>query len=194
MIASLRGTVMHIDPPDSLVLEVAGVGYRVAVPVSVLDGADVGRPLHVHTVMIVREDALALYGFSDDEERGLFELLLTVQGVGPKVALAVLSSLAPEMLRAAIANEQAEVLSRVKGIGRRTAEKIVFTLRDKLGRGPGLAEVTSAADIDGDLIAALTALGYSAVEAQSAVQSLPKESRAAPLEDRLRQTLAALAS
>ncbi len=193
MIASLRGTVVHLDPPDSLVLEVAGVGYRVAVPGSVLDAADVGRPLHVQTVMIVREDALALYGFSDGEERALFELLLTVQGVGPRVALSILSSLAPEMLRSAIVNEQADVLSRVKGIGKKTAEKIVFSLRDKLGREPGLAGVAAAADIDSDLIAALTALGYSVVEAQSAVQSLPKESREASLEDRLRQALAVLA-
>ncbi len=188
MIASLRGTLLSIAPPDSLVLEVAGVGYRVAVPTSVLDGADVGRSLFLHTMLIVREDALSLYGFETEEQRGLFDLLLTVQGVGPKVGLAVLSSLSPDVLRAAIANEQADVLSRVKGIGKKTAEKIVFTLKDKLGGGFEFSGVMPA-DIDADVITALTALGYSVVEAQAAVQSLPKEHGAAPLEERIRLAL-----
>ncbi len=188
MIASLRGTLLSIAPPDSLVLEVSGVGYRVSVPTSVLDGVDVGRSLFLHTVMIVREDALSLYGFENEEQRTLFDLLLGVQGVGPKVALSVLSSLSPEVLRSAIVNEQPDVLSRVKGIGKKTAEKLVFSLKDKLGGGFEFGGVMPA-DIDADVITALTALGYSIVEAQAAVQAIPKEHGAAPLEERIRLAL-----
>ena len=188
MIASLRGTLLSIAPPDSLVLEVSGVGYRVSVPTSVLDGVDVGRSLFLHTVMIVREDALSLYGFENEEQRTLFDLLLGVQGVGPKVALSVLSSLSPEVLRSAIVNEQPDVLSRVKGIGKKTAEKLVFSLKDKLGGGFEFGGVMPA-DIDADVITALTALGYSVVEAQAAVQAIPKEHNTAPLEERIRLAL-----
>ncbi len=188
MIASLRGTLLSIAPPDSLVLEVGGVGYRVSVPTSVLDGVDVGRGLFLHTVMIVREDALSLYGFENEEQRTLFDLLLGVQGVGPKVALSVLSSLSPEVLRSAIVNEQPDVLSRVKGIGKKTAEKLVFSLKDKLGGGFEFGGVMPA-DIDADVITALTALGYSVVEAQAAVQAIPKEHNTAPLEERIRLAL-----
>jgi Holliday junction DNA helicase RuvA len=188
MIASLRGTLLSITPPDSLILEVGGVGYRVSVPTTVIDGADVGRSLFLHTVFIVREDAFSLYGFDNEDQRGLFDLLLSVQGVGPKVALAVLSSLSPDVLRSAIVNEQPDVLSRVKGIGKKTAEKLVFSLKDKLGGGFEFSGVMPA-DIDADVITALTALGYSVVEAQAAVQSIPKEHGAAALEDRIRMAL-----
>jgi Holliday junction DNA helicase RuvA len=104
----------------------------------------------------------------------LFELLLTVQGVGPKLALAVLSSLSIDILRNAVAQEQPEVLSRVKGVGKKTAEKIVFTLKDKLGPAFGLETIAHVSDVDTEVIGALTTLGYSVVEAQAAVQSIPK--------------------
>lgn len=190
MISSLRGTLLSFQHPDTCVVEVNGVGYQVFVPTSVLDGAEVGHLIFLHTHLVVREDALTLYGFSNVEQRTLFGLLLTVQGVGPKLALAILASLSVDILRRAIVNEQSEVFSRVRGVGRKTAEKIVFTLRDKLGAEFSLAGVTQASDVDSEVIAALTALGYSVVEAQAAVQSIPKEAHASDVEDRIRLALA----
>jgi Holliday junction DNA helicase RuvA len=189
MISSLRGTVLHIEQPGFVVVEVGGVGFKVFVPGPVFDTLDgVGRGIFLHTYLMVREDALTLYGFSSEEQRALFELLLTVQGVGPRLALSVLSSLSLDVLRSAVAQEQAEVLDRVPGVGRKTAEKIVFALKDKLKDAfavPGLAAV---ADIDTEVIGALTSLGYSVVEAQAAVQAIPKGEGKA-VEDRIRLAL-----
>jgi Holliday junction DNA helicase RuvA len=190
MIASLRGPLLSFQPPDTCVVEVGGVGYRVFVPTSVLDGAEVGHLVFLHTQLIVREDALTLYGFATEEQRTLFELLMTVQGVGPKLALGILSSLSPDVLRRAIVNEQPEVFNRVKGVGKKTAEKIVFTLKDKLGAEFTLAGVTAAGDVDTEVIAALTALGYSVVEAQAAVQAIPKDAATPTVQDRIRLALA----
>ncbi len=190
MISSLRGTILQFNHPDSLVVEVGGVGLKVFVPATVFDELDgVGRPAFLHTYLMVREDALALYGFSTEEQRALFELLLTVQGVGPKLGLAILSSLSFDVLRRAVAQEQAEVLDRVPGVGRKTAEKIVFTLKDKLGVEVGLGAITRVSDVDTEVLAALTALGYSVVEAQAAVQSIPKGEEARGVEDRIRLAL-----
>ena len=189
MIASLRGTVLLISQPSFLVVEVGGVGFKVFVPASVFDGLDgVGRGVFLHTYLIVREDALTLYGFSSEEQRALFELLLTVQGVGPRLALSVLSSLSVDVLRIAVAQEQAEVLDRVPGVGRKTAEKIVFALKDKLGAGEVLGALAPVSDVDTEIIGALTALGYSVVEAQAALQSIPK-GQGKDVEDRLRLAL-----
>ena len=188
MISSLRGAVLQINP-DSLVVEAGGVGYKVFVPASVFDGLyGVGRSVFLHTHHIFREDGQALYGFSTEEQRALFELLLTVQGVGPKLALAVLSSLSIDVLRSVVAQEQPEVISRVKGVGRKTAEKIVFSLKDKLGPAFGLEMITRVSDVDTEVIAALTTLGYSVVEAQAAVQSIPKGEGKA-VEERVRLAL-----
>ncbi len=194
MIASLRGTLLQLNPPDALVLEVSGVGFKISVPASVFDELDgVGRTAFLHTQLIVREDALALYGFTYEDQRALFDLLLTVQGVGPKLALAVLSSLSPDILRRAVAQEQPEIFNRVKGVGKKTAEKIVFTLKDKLAGEVSLAGITSISDVDTEVIAALTTLGYSIVEAQAALQSIPK-GQGQTTEDRIRLALNYFAS
>jgi holliday junction DNA helicase RuvA len=189
MLASLRGTLLQITLPDQVVVEVGGVGFKVFVPASVIDELEgVGRSAFLHTQLIVREDALTLYGFSSEEQRGLFELLLTVQGVGPKLALAVLSALSLDVLRRAVAQEQPEVLERVRGVGKRTAEKIVFALKDKLrahGLEKGLGPVNEG---DTEVLAALTTLGYSLVEAQAALQSIPK-GEGKDTEDRIRLAL-----
>lgn len=189
MIASLRGTVLVAQQPSFLVVEVGGVGFKVFVPASVFDELDgVGRGVFLHTHLIVREDALTLYGFSSVEQRTLFELLLTVQGVGPRLALAVLSSLSLDVLRSAVAQEQAEVLDRVPGVGRKTAEKIVLALKDKLGAGAGLGALAPVNDLDTEVIGAMTALGYSVVEAQAALQAIPK-GQGKDVEDRIRLAL-----
>ncbi len=189
MISSLHGIILQITPPDVVILEVGGVGFRVLVPTSVLDELEgVGRSTFLHTYLIVREDALTLYGFSSEEQRGLFELLLTVQGVGPRLALAVLSALSLDVLRRAVAQEQPEVLERVRGVGRKTAEKIVFALKDKL-RAYGLEKTLGpVSEGDTEVLAALTTLGYSLVEAQAALQSIPK-GEGTNTEDRLRLAL-----
>lgn len=190
MIASLRGAILQLSPPDSLIVEVSGVGFKVFVPTSVLDGQASGHIVFLHTELIVREDSLTLFGFATEEQRGLFGLLLGVQGIGPKLALSVLSSLSVDVLRRAIVNEQPGVFSRVRGVGKKTAEKIVFTLKDKLGAELGLGAVAAASDVDTEVLAALTALGYSVVEAQSAVQSIPKDAEAKDVQDRIRLALA----
>ncbi len=175
MIASLSGTIQFIGP-DHLVIKVGGVGVRVFVPKTVLeDVGGVGRSIMLHTHLIVREQDLSLYGFESAEDLQLFEVLLTVSGVGPKVALAILSTLSPELLKSAIMREETAVLQRVPGIGKKTAERIMFQLRDKLDLSQVGASVPLISDVDADVIDILTSLGFSIVEAQSALQNLPRE-------------------
>jgi Holliday junction DNA helicase RuvA len=178
--------------PDHLVVQVGGVGVRVYVPTSVLERVPgVGRPVELVTHLHVREKELALYGFLTEEEMSLFELLLGVSGVGPKVALAVLSAVSPDALREAVVREEPGVLSRVSGVGPKTARAIIFHVRDKLAI-IGAEPVPLLTDQDAEVIGALTALGFSVVEAQAALQSLPRE-KDMPLEERVRQALTYLA-
>ncbi len=189
MITSLQGILQSMKDGE-IVVEVGGVGLRVSVPNSVLEKApQVGRPVFLHTHLVVREDLLALYGFADPEEREIFSMLLGVGGVGPRLALAVISHLSLDLLQGAIAGDHPDVLVQVPGIGRKTAEKIIIELKDRLDVPFVLAEPPSA--VDTDVLGALTALGYSLVEAQSAVQSVPSD---APedLEERLRIALKSL--
>jgi Holliday junction DNA helicase RuvA len=145
--------------------------------------------LILHTHLHVRENELALYGCGTEEELALFRLLLGVSGIGPKVALSVLSFLPADQLQSAIAQEDVVVLARVPGIGPKTAKKLVFDLKDKIGveMVPGRPRPVLT-DADADLIAALTVLGYSVAEAQEALGALPRESL--PLEERVRLALA----
>lgn len=189
MIRMVRGTVMARGK-DYLVIDVGGVGYKVFVPEPAALAADTNEQLILHTYLQVREDALNLFGFADVDELAMFELLLGVNGVGPKVALATLGVLSPDMLRSAVASEEPAMIARVPGVGKRTAEKIVLELRDKIkqfGGGSGLQSLAYATDVDSEVIDALISLGYSVVEAQRAVQKLPKE--AVGVEERLRLAL-----
>ena len=190
MIARLTGTVAALAS-DHLVVQVGGVGFRVYVPSIVLDQVDgVGRPVELLTHLHVRENDLTLYGFITEEQQSVFELLLGVSGVGPKVALATLGMVSPEALRHAVLQGDEGILSRVPGVGPKTARAMVFHLRDKLAAvGPEALPLLS--DEDAEVIDALTALGFSIVEAQSALQHL--EDRDASLEDKVRQALAYLA-
>lgn len=175
MIASLSGSIQFIGP-DHLVVKVGGVGVRVFVPKTVLeDVGGVGRGITLHTHLIVREQDLSLYGFNTLDDLQLFEVLLSVTGVGPKVSLAILSTLSPELLKSAIMREETAVLQRVPGIGKKTAERIMFQLRDKLDLSQAGTAVPLVTDIDADVIDVLTSLGFSIVEAQSALQKLPRE-------------------
>ena len=188
MLASLSGVVAATGK-DFVVIQVGGVGFQVSVPQTVLDGlAGSGLELTVYTHLHVRENELALYGFGSEEELALFRLLLSVSGIGPKVALSVLSFLPVDRLQTAIAQEDVVMLARVPGIGPKTAKKLVFDLKDKVASDvmPGEPQPVLT-EADADLIAALTTLGYSISEAQEAIRSLPRETL--PLEERVRLAL-----
>jgi Holliday junction DNA helicase RuvA len=187
MISTLRGQV-SASRSGQAVVEVGGVGLLVHIPLGLGEGLRPGERIAWHTHLVVREDSLTLYGFEKAEERELFILLMSVSGVGPRLALAILSTLTPDAVRRAVFQDQAEVFSRVPGVGKKTAQKIHFSLKDRLGPADGLDVTAPMTDVDTDLLAALTSLGYSVVEAQAALQSLPRE---APedLEERLRLAL-----
>jgi Holliday junction DNA helicase RuvA len=191
MIARVSGTIWKMGE-DNVVVRADGIGYRVYVPSTVLEKLDgVGEPVELFTHLHVRENALSLFGFLTEEELAIFRLLLGVSGVGPKVALAVLSTITPQVLRQAVVQEEAPVLARVPGIGRKTAQAIILQLRDRITL-PEEMRAPLLSDSDGEVIAALRGLGFSLVEAQTAVQSLPREEL--PVEERVRLALAYFAS
>lgn len=188
MIASISG-ILQARRDDSVVVQVGGVGLEVSVPAGVFsDLGETGQPVTLFTYLAVREDSLRLFGFLTEEERALFELLLTVQGVGPRLALSVLSTFSPEMLASAIHRDDAELISRVPGLGKKTAQKIVLELKGKLLPETLPAGLAAVSKLDTEVIGALTALGYSIVEAQAALQSIPRD---APddIEERVRLAL-----
>jgi Holliday junction DNA helicase RuvA len=187
MIATLRGEVIQIED-NALIVETGGVGLRVFVPAPLRGRMKIGEAALLYTHLVVREDALSLYGFETQADRELFNMLLGVDGVGPKVSLSVLSTLTLDAVQRAVFTEESEILSRVPGVGRKTAQKIVLYLHDRLKPADALAKIAALSDKDSEVLAALTALGYSVVEAQSAIQSLSKE---APedVEERLRMAL-----
>ena len=187
MIASLRGEIVQIEE-NALIVEVGGVGMRVFAPAPLRDKLKVGEMTLVHTHLIVRETELSLYGFESVADRTLFVTLLGVDGVGPKVALSVLSTLSIDAVQRAIFNEESDLFSTVPGVGKRTAQKIALYLQDKLKPTGPLQAVAAMSDADSEVLAALTTLGYSVIEAQTALQSLPKD---APkdVEERLRMAL-----
>ena len=205
MIASLRG-ILAEKGPGHCVVETSGVGYWMTVSGQTARALpEAGEPVFLHTRQVVREDALQLYGFADLEERRLFEMLITVSGVGPKVAIAVLSGLKPAALARAIREENLAQLTGIPGVGRKTAERLVVELRDKLE----LAITAAAADPQGaettskrgvlpkserfeDAVAALVRLGYSQVQAQDVVRKVAGVEDDLSLETLVRQSLARL--
>jgi len=185
MIALLQGIVAS-QKPDHLVVMVSGVGFKVFVPVNTY--AVEGEHITLHTLMIVREDLIALYGFSAPEEREVFERLIAVSGVGPRTAIAVIGTLGIDRLRSAVAGGQVDVLSRVPGVGRKTGEKIILELKDKLKGADGLIAAAPLSDVSRDVLDAMIGLGYSPAEAQSALNSIPNGTPDS-FEERLRLAL-----
>lgn len=183
MIGSLRGTTQAIGE-HSLVLEVGDVGYKVAVLKEILARTKTGAPLFLFTYLAVREDVLDLYGFLHEEELHFFELLLTVSGIGPKSALAILDIASVETLRSAISSGNASYLTQVSGIGKKTAEKIVLELKDKVGKG---GQSDSSLKGDQEALEAMRSLGYSAAEAREALRKVPPEIEGGS--ERLREAL-----
>lgn len=168
MIGSLNGRVTHVGA-DYVLLEIGGIGYRVAVPPRMLGGIGVGSELRLLTHHLVREDQQALFGFRDPEELGFFELLLTVTGIGPRLALAIVGAHAVTRLQLAILTDDLDVLTSISGVGRKSAQRIVLELKEKM-RSAGAGAVTPSGD--SDVVAALQALGYSAQEARDAAQGV----------------------
>lgn len=174
MIASLTGQLRSRDP-EGIVLDVGGVGYRVAMPARSLDRLDGSREVFVFTYLHVREDVMCLYGFMDTEERDFFELLKGVSGVGPKVAIGILSAYGPADLRRAVLNRDVAVFQSISGIGKKTAERLVLELKDKVGDIGAAGDVagaeTGAAGNGSYQLAreALVSLGYNFAEAEAAL-------------------------
>jgi Holliday junction DNA helicase RuvA len=187
MIATLQGQISHIED-NALIIEVGGVGLRVFVPAPLRTRSKAGEVIFLFTHLQVREDALTLYGFESQADKDLFHTLLGVDGVGPKVALSVLSSMTLDAIQRAIFADEGELLSNVPGVGKKTAQKMALHLKDKLKPTDVLSKLGSLTDHDSEVLAALTALGYSVVEAQAAIQSLPKDAPT-DVEERLRLTL-----
>ena len=187
MIRTLSG-VLLVKGENYLILDVGGIGFRVHVPGPALD--EMGSPgsaVTLHTHLHVRERELSLYGCLREDELEVFELLLGVSGIGPKVAMNVLSFASPEVLHQAVAQGDALALTRIPGVGRRTAEQLILNLKHKLAIPGEMQSLYPLSQADAEVIAALTTLGYSVSEARSALRSLPKEDL--PVEERVRLAL-----
>jgi holliday junction DNA helicase RuvA len=192
LIAHLRGRVLRKSPQE-VIVDVAGVGYRVAIPVSTFyklgeEGTEVSLRVHTH----VREDALALYGFLTAHEQDLFERLIQVAGVGPRLAVNILSGIEAAELAAALRGSDIARLTRVPGVGKKTAERLIVELKDKM---PPVPEATAEAEVEPastpkeDLLSALAHLGYSRAEAERGVDRALRENGTGRFEDLLRRAL-----
>jgi Holliday junction DNA helicase RuvA len=187
MISHLRGTVAAVES-DSIVVDVGGVGLMVYVPSAVKDNAQTGEAIFLYTRLVIREESWTLCGFETQESREYFNLLLGVNGVGPRLAIQILSTLSPDMIRRAVLSDQGEIFNRVPGIGKKTAQKIQLYLQDRIPITNELGKIGMISDLDGEVLAALTALGYSVVEAQAALQYIPRNTPQ-DVETRLRLAL-----
>ncbi|MBI4286082.1 MAG: Holliday junction branch migration protein RuvA [Chloroflexi bacterium] len=193
MIAGLHGKLEALGA-DWAVINVNGVCFQVYLPTSTMSNlSTIGAEVHLHTHLHFREDNIALYGFASPEELGLFQTLLTVSGIGPRLALAMLSAMSAERLTMAIATGNIDLLTEVPGIGNKTASRIVLELKDKIAAGYIPAPVAQAVRENTDVLAALTGLGYSLAEATRAVTALPT-SGTLSLEERVTLALQYLGS
>jgi holliday junction DNA helicase RuvA len=193
MIASVRGVVAAIAP-DSAVIEVGGVGLQIQCAPGTLAGLKAGVEARLATSMVVREDSLTLYGFADDDEKQLFELLQTASGVGPRLAQAALAVHSPDTVRRAIAGGDLATLTRVPGIGKKGAEKLVIELRDRIGPLP-VADGAPAGVLGGawqeQVRQGVLALGWTAAQAEQAVAAVAEtvDGEAPPVPVLLRQAI-----
>jgi Holliday junction DNA helicase RuvA len=193
MIASLKGKLESLGG-DGAVIDVGGIGFRVYMPTSTLSTlGTIDKEVKLYTHLHLREDNATLYGFASTGELELFRVLINVSGLGPKLALTMLSAMDIESLMAAIATGNADLLTGIPGIGKKMANRLVLELKDKIGAGWAIAPVAQMAQENADVLAALTSLGYSLSEATRAVASLPRE-QGLNLEDRVRLALGYLGS
>ncbi len=175
MISSIRGDVLAVAL-DHAVLEVGGVGLAVHATPATLAGLRRGTEGRLATTLIVREDSLTLYGFSDPESKELFRLLLTVSGVGPRLAMATLAVLEPDALRAALAEENVTALTRVPGIGKRGAERMIVELKDKVGTvATSTGQLPAGTAVRDQVLEALVGLGFPSKQAEPVIDSVLAE-------------------
>lgn len=186
MISALQG-ILEAVGTDSAVINVGGISFQVVMPASALSNVGVtGKKVRVHTHLQLREDGMVLYGFAAPEELRLFQTLMAVSGIGPRLALAMLSAMSVEGLISAIAGGNADLLKSVPGIGKKTAERIILELKDKIGAG-WTTTPPRVAQENADVLAALTALGYSVAEGTRAVSAIPASE--ATLEEKVKLAL-----
>ncbi|MEU5611400.1 Holliday junction branch migration protein RuvA [Streptomyces sparsogenes] len=179
MIAFVSGPVAAVGP-DTAVVEVGGVGMAVQCTPTTLSGLRVGQPARLATSLVVREDSLTLYGFADDDERQVFELLQTASGVGPRLAQAMLAVHSPDALRLAVATGDEKALTAVPGIGKKGAQRLLLELKDRLGEPVGRpAAAVAAPGWSDQLHTALVGLGYAPREAEDAVAAVTPQAEAA---------------
>jgi len=188
MIASLHGTLESMSS-DSAIINVNGVGFRVYMPTPILSRlGKIGEEVRLHTHLHLRDDDVTLYGFGSADELTLFQTLIGVSGLGPKLALSVLSAMSVDQAAMAIATGSADLLTAIPGIGRKMADRIVLELKDKIGAGLIATPAAQLAQENSDVLAALTSLGYSVMEASRAVATLPPSSDL-PLEEKVKLAL-----
>lgn len=190
MIGSIRGRLLEKNPPQILV-ETNGVGYEIDVPMSTLYNLpDIGAEAFLYTHYVVREDAELLFGFSTKAERSLFRLLIRISGIGPKIALSILSGISASILAQAVSQAEPGLLTRIPGVGKKTAERIVLELKGKIDTVVGSADSqTPTSGAKADIISALVSLGYSEREALQAVKGLAAD---VTVNDGIREALKAL--
>lgn len=186
MIASIEGIITELLD-DSLVINVGGLGFKVYVSPTIIKKSELHKRIGLFTNLIVREDYLTLFGFETIEDRDIFNLILSVNGVGPKTAMSVVSAVTVDTIKKAVLNETPELLGKIPGVGKKTAQNIVLQLQGKIKGERGVTSIENLV-LDNDLISALTSLGYSIVEAQAAIQMIPKDTPE-DLETRLRIAL-----
>ena len=190
MIGSLRGLLRSKQAP-LIIIECQGVGYEVEAPMSTfLELPPIGESLFLFTHLVVREDAHMLYGFASEEERSLFRLLLKISGVGAKMGLAILSTLSVEDFRRCVEYEDAATLVKIPGVGKKTAERLIIEMRDKIDKpaaGPGAPKLSIVATPKSEAIDALMALGYKAKEVNRLISNLNTDDKSA--EDIIRLAL-----
>ncbi len=188
MIASLHGTVESIGS-DWAIINVNGIGLQVYMPTSTLGIlGTIGQETHLNTHLVMREDSITLYGFASANEQELFQTLIGVSGLGPRLALAALSAMSVEQMTMAIATGNTALLTVIPGIGKKMAERLVLELKDKIGAGLLATPAAQLAQENTDVLAALTSLGYSVSEASQAVSTLPASSKLS-LEEKVKLAL-----
>ena len=193
MIAAVEGT-LELRNTDSVIIRVGGISFQVYLPASSIDElGPVGKQVQLHTLLHWKEDRVVLYGFLTQEGREFFKMLTSVSGIGPKLAMAMLSSLNPEGLASAILSSDIDLLTQVPGVGKKTASRVVLELKSKLEKGWGGLAVSYHPTGDSDkIITALTSLGYSAADATRAIAAL-SASADLSLEDKIKLALRNLA-
>ena len=191
MIATIEGDLVYKET-DYIVVSVSGIGLQVFASFNTIESISSTR-VFLFTRLVIGRDTITLFGFGSKAERKMFDALQNVTRVGPKLALTILSTLSIENIRGAVLNNRAEIIRRVPGVGEKAAQRIVLELQDKIPSGFGISPELGEEDFTADVLDALTALGYSVVEAQAAIQSIPLD---APddVEERVRIALQSLSA